>query len=235
MNYLDIAILTILFFISTVCLVYSLTTFFARKPVRLFGAKFSNKDIKNVEVFNRTNALVLLLLAIPGFLGGTFFLLSPYVGKIVAICTYVIVIPICALFFYLNKTAQTKNLIRSVMFSISKNNTIFKFEFFKRPSFVEAFKYINIAGSEDILHVELKKRVMYDIWEFVEEHDMNDWNGFAKQSGDPDKGLEWKMKIVYDSGDVMFAFGKDEFPLNGKPIISQFNDLLNELFMKMKR
>ncbi|MBR3841233.1 MAG: hypothetical protein IKM20_08865 [Erysipelotrichales bacterium] len=235
MSYLDMAIFVALFFISTICLIYSITTFFARKPVRLFGAKFKNKDIRDAEVFNRTNALVLLLMALPGFLGGTFFLLSPYIGKIVAVIAYVIIFPICVLFFYLNKNAQTKNLIRSVMFSISKNSTIFKFEFFKRSTFIEAFKYINIGGSEDILHVELKKRVMYDIWEFIEHHEIKDWNGFAKQTGDPDKGLEWKIKIVYDNGDVVFAFGKDAFPINGKPIISQFNDLLNELFMKMKR
>ena len=235
MGYIDMSIFITLFFLSTICLVFSITTFFSHKPVRLFGAKFSNKDIRNPEIFNRTNALVLLLMAIPGFLGGIFFFLSPYIGKIVAVFTYAIILPISAFFFYLNKSAQTKNLIRSVKFSISKNNTIFRFEFFKKTTAVEAFKYINIAGSENILHYYLKKKVMYDIWEFIEENDMNSWNGFAKQEGELDKGLEWKIKIVYESGDVMFAFGKDVFPINGKHIVSQFNDLLNMLFTKERQ
>ena len=63
--------------------------------------------------------------------------------------------------------------------------------------------------------------------EFMDDNEMESWNGFAKQKGEPGKGVEWKIKAVYDNGESIFAFGKDEYPLNGKEIIIENNTKLN--------
>lgn len=235
MTYMDIALCLILCFTSTIFFMYSITTFFARKPVRLFGAKFSNMSIKNAENFNRINALLLLLLSIPGYMGCVVTIGSISIGRLIWIFGYSVVVPFAVFGFYINKQLQTKRLLQSFMFSISKNNTIIKFELFKRDSYVEAFEYINIAGSAKVLQSNLKKKVFRNLMEFMDDNELESWNGFAKQKGEPGKGVEWKIKAVYDNGESIFAFGKDEYPLNGKAIIGNLNDLLNESFIKMKR
>ena len=81
----------------------------------------------------------------------------------------------------------------------------------------------------------MKKNVLLKILAYVEDNAIEDWNGFNQEIGETGKGVYWQIKIVYKNGDILFARGKDSYPIHGKEIIEGLNELVNKQFMYMKK
>lgn len=234
MTYLQLGILVAEFFISTICLIFSLTTFFARKPVHVFFRKFSNRSIVDPEGFNKVNSLTLLLLSIPGFMSGVFIYLNFNLGLYITGVSYAVTIILASVIASLNFNQHIKRLIRKFMFETNKNNTVVKFEMFKKSNYIQAFEHLSINGQKQVLEANLDDDVYDILEEFVEENDIDGWNGFHESVGEAGKGYEWKIKVTYDDHSVIFAYGKDAFPLGGKPTVERLNDVLNRSFINRK-
>lgn len=234
MLYLMYALVLFSLFMSTNFLVTSFTALISKNPVHLFGARFSKKNIADISSFNQKNALILFIMSIPGFCGSLLLFYDRIIGICVLTVGNIIVLFICFLLLLFVRKMHTKKEIQSFMFSVNKNHTTIKLDFYKKDNFVESFEYISINGSENIINSNLKSKVLFKIRDFVDYHDLNSWNGFSQRNGEINKGIEWKIRIVYSDGEVIFAFGKDAYPTHGKQILDQLNDLLNNLFIKMK-
>ncbi len=234
MTYTQLGILIAEFFVSTICVIFSITTFFAKKPVHIFFKKFTNRSVIDPEGFNRVNSLTLMLLAIPGYMSGVFIYLNFNLGLYITGVSYAVAIILATVIVNLNFAQHMKRLIRKFMFETNKNNTVVKFELFKKDHHIQAFEHLSINGQKQMLEANLDIDVYEILEDFIEDNDIDGWNGFHESVGEAGKGYEWKIKITYDDHSVIFAYGKDAFPLGGKPTVERLNDLLNRSFINKK-
>ena len=125
---------TLLYTGAFACLIFSITSFFAHKPIHLFHKKFRNIEINDWKSFNHDHAKILLIQAFLYIGSGTILLFYKQIGIYFVIGSLLYTCLIAPILFSRIQKQYTRPLIQSFMFSISKNHTTNRYNFYQKKN-----------------------------------------------------------------------------------------------------